>query len=327
MPSGEEYLPGVRSAENNAVDNVINRVLRDLNSNKGELELDDLLLKQKYKFIGEAYLGHVRYGTYSKSGKSFCQPFLCKNNVVSKNFALAGNFNMTNAPDILKQLTSLNIHPTSSSDTELILQQINFFLEQEHASVTSLFKHTYNGENGLMYKAVSEKINLGRVLESAAQNWDGGYVFATILGNGDAFICRDPAGIRPGFFYCDEEVIAAASERSVLASIFSVELDDIHPIKPGHALIIDKEGEMSEYQFAAPLQTRQCCFERIYFSRGNDPEIYKERKALGSAVAQRVLNVLNHDLENVVFTFIPNTSESAFRGLVEEIQSVTSEKK
>ncbi len=304
MPPGKKYFMRVRSAENNALDNIINIVLKDLNfKNKSELDiLNDLELKQNYEFIGEAYLGHVRYGTYSKLGNSFCQPFLCKNNIVSKSFAFAGNFNMTNSKDILKQLTSQNINPTSTSDTELILQQISFYLEQEHV------------------KAISQKINLEHVIENAAQHWDGGYVFASILGNGDAFVCRDPAGIRPGFFYYDEEVVAAASERSALSATFNVEPSNINPIKPGHTLIIKKSGEVYEKQFISTLETRQCSFERIYFSRCTDPEIYQERKALGSNLANRVLNILNYDLENVVFTFIPNTSEVAFRGLIEEIQ-------
>lgn len=285
----------------------------------------DLAVKRRHRFIGELYLGHLRYGTYAGRHGCNCHPFVRKNNIASRNLAIAGNFNMTNSGELFKQLIEYGLHPVGDSDTNVILERIGYFLDREHDHLNATmgpesFRHLDGRE---LADAISNELNLVRILSKASKGWDGGYVFAGLLGNGDAFACRDPAGIRPGFFHIDDEVIAVASERAALANVFNVDSGQIQPIKPGHVLAIKRSGEVVHERFTDLLPLRQCTFERIYFSRGNDPDIYQERKALGRNLAPRVLNLIGNSLEHAVFSYIPNTAEAAYMGLIERLDELT----
>ncbi|UCD76057.1 MAG: hypothetical protein JSV91_03865 [Phycisphaerales bacterium] len=326
MPPGEPYLKRIRSDRHNAIERLFDVVMKDVNAlqrrNRQAVNLSDQQFKQCCEFLGELLLGHLRYGTHSGNALANCHPLVRKNNVSSRNLAIAGNFNMTNATELFNQLVEYGLNPVGESDTQVILERIGYFLDQEHIHLaTSMGPGSFRGLEGrALAKAISEELSIPRILSKASEGWDGGYVFAALLGNGDAFVCRDPAGIRPGFFYIDEEVVAVASERAALANVFDVEPDAVEPIGPGHVLAVKHNGRVEHEQFTEPLELRQCTFERIYFSRGNDPAIYHERKSLGRNLAPRLLKVLDHDIDHAVFSFIPNTAESAYLGLLEETE-------
>lgn len=304
MPAGEPYLQRIRT-EDATLEHLFSSTLDDISLNAQELNaLDETTLKTTFKFIGDAYLGHLRYGTQTGINVDFCQPFVQRNVCAAKSFALAGNFNLTNCTELLGYLTQRGLNPTRTLDTQMIVDMLSHYVNQ--------YDDTYSPEQ-----------ILPSILQQASHHWDGGYVLAGIFGNGDAFIYRDPAGIRPGFFYSDEEVIAAASERAALISSFDAQPEDIHEIKPGHVLIINHiTKEVTQKQCVSQQPLRQCVFERIYFSRSNDPAIYQERKNLGKNVARRVLDIVGNSLEHTVFTYIPNTGEIALLGLIEEIEHI-----
>lgn len=330
MPPGEEYLKRIRSDRHNAIERIFDVVMRGLinRSDKSWRELDDQAIKSVGDFLGEVYLGHLRYATHSTQGRVNCHPYVRKSNTASRNLAIAGNFNMTNSTQLFKQLVEYGLNPVGESDTQVILERIGYFLDREHDHLTATmgpesFQHL---EGRVLADAISRDIDVLRIMRKASQDWDGGYVFAGLLGNGDAFAVRDPNGIRPGFFYINDEVVAVASERAALANVFNVEPEQVEPIKPGHVLEIKHGGRIRHEAFTEARKVRQCTFERIYFSRGNDPEIYNERKNLGRNLAPRVLDALGGDVENAVFSFIPNTAESAYMGLVEAIGRTTRER-
>jgi len=329
MPPGEPFLARVRSSRRNALERVFDAVMPDLRRmTNGHaprlLPADDLAYKRRARFLGNVYLGHLRYGTHSGDTRRYCHPLVRKNTTASRNLVIAGNFNMTNSADLFRQLVEYGLSPVGDSDTEVILERLGYFLDREHdhlhASMGPESLHHLEGRH--LAEAVSHDLNLVRILQRAADGWDGGYVFAGLLGNGDAFICRDPAGIRPGFFYQDDEVIAAASERVALSSVFNVDPVRIDPVKPGHMLSLKRNGDFRHVPFTDPLPLRQCTFERIYFSRGNDPDIYQQRKALGRNLAPRLLDAIDGDLQHAVFSFIPNTAEAAYLGLTEEVTAL-----
>jgi amidophosphoribosyltransferase len=360
MPAGESYLRRVRSDKHNALEHIFDTVMRDVKkaakrpnaqtsaaigaavvAPTGESHMSDpdastverldvsadLGLKRRHRYVGELYLGHLRYGTYSGRAAANCHPFVRKNNTASRNLAIAGNFNMTNSNELFQQLIEYGLNPVGESDTNVILERIGWFLDREHDHL-----HATMGPESLwrldgreLAEAISRDLDLCRILHKASRGWDGGYVFAGLIGNGDAFVCRDPAGIRPGFFHVDEEVIAVASERAALANVFNVEPEHIQPIKAGHALVIKRSGAWSHEAFTEALPLRQCTFERIYFSRGNDPDIYQERKRLGRNLAPRVLASLGGSIEKAVFSYIPNTAEAAYMGLAERLDELTRE--
>ena len=318
MELGQPYLKRMRSADKNAVDVLLGQIGVELAEiAKSDESIEEL--KIKYDCLGEIYLGHVRYGTYAVDNLRACQPYICKNSAASKTFALAGNFNMTNVKALTEQLIHQGLVPTSGSDTYIILEHINYYLHREYSRCAELHKLLAPEKRAA---AIAQEIDIVRVLQEASVFWDGGYVFGGILGNGDAFICRDPAGIRPGFFYVNDEVIAAASERVALMNTFDAAADDIVEIKPGHVLVIKADGTFFEKQFTPLLPVRKCAFERIYFSRDSDPAIYQERKELGKQLAQRVIQELGEDITNAIFTYVPNSSEPAFIGLVEEVNKL-----
>ena len=350
MPPGERYLRRVRTDKHNALEHIFDVVMRDLRqgsgisgllsvdkktqASPGDRDITDheslatdhsLSLKRRHRYLGELYLGHLRYGTYAGRSGCNCQPFVRKNNTASRNLAIAGNFNMTNSTELFNQLIEYGLHPVGDSDTNVILERIGYFLDREHDHLHATmgpesFRHLDGRE---LIEAISQELDLVRILSKASKGWDGGYVFAGVLGNGDAFACRDPAGIRPGFFHIDDEVVAVASERAALANVFNIEPEQVQAIQPGHVLAIKHSGEILHEPFTDPLPLRQCTFERIYFSRGNDPDIYRERKALGRNLAPRVLDMIGGDLERAVFSYIPNTAEAAYMGLVERLDELT----
>ncbi len=322
MPPGELYLLRHRNDQANAVDALLETVFKIVSTVPTKADSrSEIALKQENELLGEIYLGHIRYGTHSNNSLRCCQPYICKNSVASKNFALAGNFNMTNSQELCGQLVSYGLTPTSISDTQIILELISYYLKREHIFLAE--QHAAHKGKELA-DLITQELDMVRVLSNACRSWDGGYVFAGILGNGDAFICRDPAGIRPGFFYIDDEVIAAASERTALMTVFNVDPDRIQTLEPGHVLIIKRDGAYAHQQFTHLLPVRQCSFERIYFSRSNDPAIYNERKLLGKNLAPRVMEVLGDDIENALFAYVPNSSESAFIGLTQELARISS---
>ncbi len=327
-PPGQEFLLRTRSAKHNAIARVFDHVMNDI-LNAPTLALDDATLKRLYPFLGEAYLGHLRYGTHGGMSEELCQPHIRTNKIPSKNFALAGNFNMTNTQQLFAQLIHLGIAPTAMSDTNIILDRIDHSLSREHMYVTEQLDASVSldvPENYELVNLVSQQIDPIRILQSATRDWDGGYVFGCLFGNGDVCVWRDPAGIRPGYFYSDDEVFAVASERVVLSTIFDVPLDQVQPIKPGHALVMKQNGHFYEGEFKTPQKRAECMFERIYFSRVTDPDIYQERKALGKQLAPRILERIKYDVDNTVFAYVPNSGEAAYLGLVEEANRLLEER-
>ena len=310
IPPGHEYFHLLKSAETNSLDSIVKEVAANLKKIKDPADpLDDLAWKKQSPFIGEILMGHLRYATHSGLNLKYCQPFVRTHYVPSCQFALAGNFNMTNTNDLFEHLNQLGLVLSLESDTQVILDTIAYQLDRS-------YEKNLVASNGLL-KGVNTEIS--SILKQAAADWDGGYVFCGALGNGDLFACRDPAGIRPGYYFINEEVIAIASEKVALMEAFDIGEKEISPIKPGHALIVKKEGDISQIQISSPLPEKQCSFERIYFSKSNDAQIYNERKALGRNLADLVYEALKGDLEHAIFTFVPNTSISAFQGLIEGI--------
>jgi len=317
MPVGDQFILRVRSDKHNAIERIFDAITEDTEKLSDPITPGtELSAKQNCRFLGEAYLGHLRYGTHAGNSMAMCHPFIRKSNIASRNIALAGNFNMTNSGDLFNRLVAYGLDPVGDNDTQVILEKISHFLNNEHER---LIKKHENLEGRELAQTVSKELDLGRMLKKAAQYWDGGYVFASLVGNGDAFICRDPAGIRPAFMYVNDDVVACASERGALANVFNVNPEEIEQVAPGHVVVIKRDGSIQDFEFTAPLEQRQCSFERIYFSRGNDPLIYKQRKRLGANLAPRIMNVLGKDIERAFFSYIPNTAETCFLGLLEAV--------
>ncbi len=323
MPPGAEYVKRIRSDKHNAIERVFDIVMGDVGLLSAE-DLDSLSdqeLKRLCGYLGELLLGHLRYGTHSSNELANCHPYLRTNNMASRNLVLAGNFNMTNSRELFNQLLEFGLNPIGDSDTQVVLERLGYYLDREHEQLrAAMGPESLTGLEGReLAQTISQEIDLFRILNKASEDWDGGYVFVGLLGNGDAFVCRDPAGIRPAYYYIDEEVVAAASERAALANVFDVDPQRVEPIAPAHALVVKRNGRIDHRPYTHALPVSSCTFERIYFSRGNDPAIYQERKGLGHQLAPRVLASLGDDLEHAVFSYIPNTAEAAYVGLVEEI--------
>jgi amidophosphoribosyltransferase len=275
-------------------------------------------LKSNIDFIAELYLGHLRYGTFGKNSMLNIHPFLRENNWMTKNLVLAGNFNLTNVDELFERLIDLGQYPVETSDTITILEKIGHFLDEENEALYRKFKKQGFPKREIT-KQIAKHLDIQRILKHSAESWDGGYVIAGLLGHGDAFVMRDPSGIRPAFYYRDEEIVVATSERPVIQTTFNVPYESVKELKPGHALIVKRDGTIAEKQFRKPLEKKACSFERIYFSRGTDKEIYRERKNLGKFLAPAILKALDYDLENTVFSYIPNTAIDAYYGLIEEL--------
>jgi len=316
---GHRYISRYRSMAQNAVADIFGYVHNkfvDIQNETPELMQDAEWLKQNVSFIGEVLLGHLRYGTHGQNSIENCHPFLRQNNWMTRNLVIAGNFNMTNVDELLEQLYELGQHPKEQADTVTVLEKIGHFLDDENQELFDTYKKEGLSNVEITHK-ISENLNIAHILRRSAKTWDGGYAISGIVGNGDAFVLRDPSGIRPAYFYQDDEIVVAASERPAIQTAFNVGFNQVQEIKPGHALIVKKNGTVTQEIFREPQEKRACSFERIYFSRGSDAEIYKERKQLGKLLIGQILSAVKSDLKNTVFSFIPNTAEISFYGLVE----------
>ena len=314
---GEKYISRKRSVASNYLDDLFDQIWYHF-SNLKEYQLDAEWLKNNKPYMGELLLGHLRYGTHSDNSIETCHPFLRQNNWISRNLLLAGNFNLTNVDELFQELVELGQYPKEKSDTVTVLEKIGHFLDDEVQRLHTWYKpdgHSNIQINDLIY----ENLDIQRLLKRACKKFDGGYVMAGLIGHGDAFVIRDPAGIRPAFYYADEEIVVVASERPAIQTTMEVNFQDIREVKPGHVLIIRKNGDLQEVPFIEPREISPCSFERIYFSRGNDRDIYLERKALGRKLIPQILESVDYDFENTVFSFVPNTAETAFFGMIEGI--------
>lgn len=330
MPAGDKYLKRCRSDEENALDDLFDDVLKDIKPPSDPFwSQSDTEIKRRCEFLGELYLGHLRYATHAGRSLANCHPRIRKHNQASRNLAVAGNFNMTNSPELMEELLEIGLNPVGDSDTQVVLERLGFSLDKEHDRLThDMGPGSFRGLKGReLAEAISQDLDIAHMVRHASEKWDGGYVLGGLIGNGDAFVCRDPAGIRPAYFYIDDDVVAVASERAALANVFDVEPREIEPVKAGHVLVIKRDGRIDHTPFSTPMELRQCSFERIYFSRGNDPAIYNERKSLGKQLAPRVYEAVNGELDKTVVSYIPNTGETAYLGLVEELENISCRRK
>ena len=319
---GNRYISRHRSMAKNAVADIfeyIQKKFADVQKEYPEEFNDAEWLKEHVSFTGEVLLGHLRYGTHGKNSIENCHPFLRQNNWMTRNLVIAGNFNMTNTDELLQQLFDLGQHPKEKLDTVTVLEKIGHFLDTEVQGLFDQYKREGLDDNVEISKLIANDLDVAKILKKSAKSWDGGYTISGIFGHGDAFVMRDPSGIRPAFYYINDEVVVAASERPAIQTAFNVPIESIKEVKPGYALIIKKDGTISEKQFREPTEKKSCSFERIYFSRGSDASIYRERKQLGRLLCKQILDAVDHDLKNTVFSYIPNTAEVAFYGMVEGI--------
>ncbi len=306
---GEEYIFRERAMGTNA----IHEIFASVHAQIGQYREDVI---PESPFVGELYMGHLRYSTTGKSGISYVHPFLRRNNWKSRNLSLCGNFNLTNVDEVFNCIVSDGQHPRIYSDTFIMLEQIGHELDQENQRLYDIYKREGFRGRALTSK-IEENIDMARVLKRASGIWDGGYVICGMTGSGDSFAFRDPRGIRPAFYYTDDEVVVVASERPVIQTVMNVPIDRVCELKPGNGILVDKQGTVSVTEIQKPLNFSACSFERIYFSRGSDADIYQERKQLGKLLCQPILKAVNYDLQHTVFSFIPNTAEVAFYGLLE----------
>lgn len=323
LEPGNRFINRVRSNAGNALQEIFGKVgkgLKDIEERYPQRLNDIQWLKYNVEMLGELYLGHLRYGTFGKNNLLAIHPLMRENNWMTKNLVLAGNFNLTNVDELFEKLIDLGQYPIETSDTITILEKIGHFLDEENEELYQKFKGQGLGKRKITFE-IARSLNVQKILRRSAKTWDGGYVIAGMFGHGDSFVMRDPSGIRPAFYYKDDEVVVITSERPVIQTAFNVPFNAIHELKPGFALIVKKEGTVSEKQFRKPLEKRSCSFEHIYFSRGTDKEIYRERKKLGKNLAPAILQATNHDLRNTVFSYIPNTAIDAYYGLIEEVDN------
>lgn len=319
VPPGTRYISRYRSTSSNAIKEIfgkINDKFSAVNAKNPDRLQDAEWLKRHVAFTGELLLGHLRYGTYGSNSIENCHPFLRQNNWITRNLVVAGNFNLTNVDELFTHLVELGQHPKEKADTVTVMEKIGHFLDRE---VENIFhKHKDLGRtNEEITGIIAKELDIQKILRDASKKWDGGYAMAGMFGHGDAFVLRDPNGIRPAHWYMNDEVVVVTSERPQIMTAFNVPAEEIKEISPGHALIIRKNGDVMEKQVRTPKPKKSCSFERIYFSRGNDVDIYQERKNLGRQLTPTVLKSIDYDLKNSVFSFIPNTAEVAFYGLVE----------
>jgi len=314
---GKRFISRKRSIAPNPIQDVfknINQRFVDLEKTKPAKLKDPHWLKENMPFTGEVFLGHLRYGTFGGNTIEQCHPFLRQNNWKTRNLVLAGNFNMTNVDELFDQLVQLGQHPKQKSDTITILEKIGHFLDEANDAIYYENKNKFSKKE--ITNIIEDSLDIQEILTQSAKYWDGGYVMCGLFGHGDAFVLRDPNAIRPAYYYSDDEVAVITSERPVIQTAFNVDVKLIKEIKRGHALIIKKDGNISEKQIRQPLKRTSCSFERIYFSRGNDSDIYKERLELGKKIFPKVLKAVNNDIKNTIFSYIPNTAEVSFFGLI-----------
>lgn len=329
MQPGERYISRIRSNHSQPIIDVFSQINGRINEELAkhpDKESDVDWQKKNLPYIGELFLGHVRYGTFGKNSIESVHPFLRQNNWMHRNLIVAGNFNMTNVQQLFQSLVELGQHPKELSDTVTVMEKIGHFLDD---AVTELYQECKN--KGLSKReassVIAEQLDIAKILQKASKNWDGGFAMAGLIGHGDAFVLRDPAGIRPAYYYEDDEIVTIASERPVIQTVFNVPFEKVKELDPGSAIIVKKSGETSIKPILERLPKKACSFERIYFSRGSDAEIYQERKELGKLLLPSVLEAIDYDTENTVFSYIPNTAETSFFGMVEAANDHLNQKK
>ena len=329
MQPGERYISRIRSNEAQPVQDIFTRINQRINEGfKANRALKDnvALQKRELPYIGEVIMGHVRYGTFGKNSIENVHPFLRENNWIYRNLIMAGNFNMTNVNELFENLVHLGQHPKDKTDTVIVMEGIGHFLDDEVEKLyLQLKEEGYTKQEASPF--IAERLNIERILKRAAKYWDGGYAMEGMIGNGDAFVLRDPAGIRPAFYYRDEEVVVVASERPAIQTVFNVKYENVHELPPGNAIIIKKSGEVAVKEILTPRVRKACSFERIYFSRGSDQDIYRERKMLGKLLFPRIAQAIDHNLKDTVFAYIPNTAETSYLGLIEAAEQYLNEQK
>lgn len=317
VPPGKRYIHRMRSKERQPIQDIFSQMydsIQKANDNAKEVP-----------FLGDLYLGHVRYGTFGGNGIAQVHPFLRQNNWRHRNLIVAGNFNLTNSEELLEELINLGQHPKEHTDTVTVMEKIGHFLDDEVANIYNTIKKKYNKKEAS--KIIAEKIDVQNILKKSCKNFDGGYVIAGIIGHGDAFVLRDPCGIRPAYYYKDNEIVVVTSERPVIQTVLNVHFEKIKEIPRGQALIIKKSGNVSIKSILEPQKKRACSFERIYFSRGGDAEIYKERKNLGKIIFPKILENIGNDIANTVFSYIPNTAETSFLGMIACAEQILNQQK
>jgi amidophosphoribosyltransferase len=328
VPAGRRYISRYRSVEPQPVADIFAKIHKKfrkaLKENK-DGATDAKWLQENVAFTGELWLGHLRYGTHGANEVENCHPMLRQSNWRSRNLVMAGNFNMTNVDELFGKLVSLGQHPKEKVDTVTVMEKIGHFLDEENQRVFDRFKGIF--ENPTLSDVIEDNIDLQRVLHRSCRDFDGGYAMCGLTGHGSAFVIRDPAGIRPAYYYADDEVVVVASEKQAIKAAFNVEYSQIQEITPGSALIINKEAEFNELSILPQAEKRSCSFERIYFSRGTDPDIYNERKKLGKLLIPQILEEIDYDLENTVFSYIPNTAETSFFGMIEGLEEYLAKKR
>ncbi len=327
--AGYKYFHRERSNKENPIQDVFDAIYKhysEVENTNPELLNDVEWAKKNLPFAGELYLGHLRYGTFGRNSIEYVHPVTRESNWKSRNLALAGNFNLTNVDELFKSLVDLGQHPKDYTDTVTILEKVGYFLDEENQMLFRQYKNE-GYTNAEISPRIENNIDIQKIIASSSADWDGGYAVAGLIGHGDAFVTRDPWGIRPAFYYKDEEIVVVASERAVIQTALNVKAETVKELNPGHTLIIRKNGDVSEDLVRVPQKRSACSFERIYFSRGSDIEIYKERKRLGQLLTPKILKAVNGDLDKTVFSFIPNTAETAFYGMVEGVKTHMVEEK
>lgn len=326
---GTRYISRYRSIEPQAVNFIFDKIHKKYKKAKkhgGESAvMNSAYLKENIAFSGEVWLGHLRYGTHGENSIETCHPFLKQNNWRSRNLVMAGNFNMTNVEELFGKLVELGQHPKEKTDTVTVMEKIGHFLDEENQRIFDKYKKEYSNEQ--ITALIEDELDVARILRRSCRDFDGGYVMAGLVGNGSSFVVRDPSGIRPAYYYADDEIVVVASEKPAIKSAFNIDYKEIKEIQPGHALVINKDGSYAEHEIMPAREKKSCSFERIYFSRGTDPDIYRERKALGRALIPQVLQAIDFDLKNTVFSYIPNTAETAFLGMIEGLEDYLSAKR
>ncbi|MGB5357469.1 MAG: amidophosphoribosyltransferase [Eudoraea sp.] len=329
MLPGERYMSRVRSIASQPIQDIFDQINNRINTafiEHPEYVGNTELQKRHIPYLGEVLLGHVRYGTFGKNSIESVHPFLRQNNWMHRNLIVAGNFNMTNVDELFDNLIQLGQHPKEMADTITVMEKIGHFLDDAVAKLYRQIKK--EGYNKMQASPIiADRLKVDKILRKAAKNWDGGYTMAGLFGHGDAFVLRDPAGIRPAYYFRNDEVVVVASERPAIQTVFNVSFDDIHEIDPGKALIIKKNGRVSETQILEATERKACSFERIYFSRGSDKEIYQERKNLGKLIFPQIIKAIDEDIKNTVFSYIPNTAETSYLGMIREAQNYLNKKK
>jgi amidophosphoribosyltransferase len=326
VPPGKRYISRIRSVDSRPIQDVFSRIMPRFEGLTSEQLSNGQYLQEEMAFTGELFLAHLRYGTFGKNQVENCHPFLRQNNWRTRNLVVAGNFNMTNNDELFEKLVSLGQHPKEQVDTVTILERIGHFLDVENQRLFDRYKQE-GLSNEAISKRIADELDIQTILEHGANSLDGGYVMCGLVGHGDAFVMRDPNGIRPAFWYEDDEVVVVTSERPVIQTAFNVPTDQVREIEPGHALIIKRDGSVSMPQVKQPGERKACSFERIYFSRGNDQDIYHERKELGRLLVPQIMEAVEHDLDNTVTSFIPNTAEVCFYGLIKGLEDHLSQAK